>query len=84
MKKIATLVLLFISANVSAQKEAVEDTAATPVITAVGKPLGKKTEIKINKDGGSLKSADGMVELIFPAGALSKKKDISIDRKSVV
>lgn len=78
MKKIATLVLLFISANVSAQKEAVEDTAAKPVITVVGKPLGKKTEIKINKDGGSLKSSDGMVELIFPTGALSKKKDISI------
>ena len=78
MKKIAALVLLFISVNVSAQKEAAEETAATPVITAVGKLQGKKTEIKINKDGGSLKSSDGLVELIFPAGALSKKTDISI------
>ena len=51
---------------------------ATPVITAVGKPNGKKTEIKINKDGGSLKSSDGMAELIFPAGAVSKKTNISI------
>ena len=76
MKKIATLVLLFISVNVSAQNEAAEDTTTTAVITAVGKPKGKKTEIKINKDGGSLKSSDGMVELIFPAGALSKKTDI--------
>ncbi|MGZ8539284.1 MAG: hypothetical protein ACXWV6_01465 [Chitinophagaceae bacterium] len=78
MKKIAALVLLFISANVSGQNEAAEDTATTPVITAVGNPKGKKTEIKINKDGGSLKSSDGLVELIFPAGALSKKTDISI------
>jgi hypothetical protein len=78
MKKIAAFVLLFISANLFAQNEAVEDTAATPVITAAGRSNGKKTEIKITKDGGSLKSSDGMVELIFPIGAVSKKTDISI------
>jgi len=78
MKKIVAIVLLFISANVSAQNEVAEDTATTPVITAVGEPNGKKTETKITKDGGSLKSSDGMAELIFPAGAVSKKTDISI------
>ena len=70
MKKIAAFILFFVSATVSAQNDAAEDTAATPVITAVGKPQGRKTEIKINKDGGSLKSSDGMAELIFPAGAV--------------
>lgn len=78
MKKIASFILLFVSVNVSAQNDAAEDTATTPVITAVGEPAGRKTEIKINKDGGSLKSSDGMAELIFPPGAVSKKTDISI------
>lgn len=78
MKKIIAITFLFVSANISAQNDAAEDTAATPVITAVGKPDGKKTTIKITKDGGSLKSSDGMAELIFPSGAISKKTDISI------
>jgi hypothetical protein len=78
MKKITAFILLFVSANVSAQNDAKDDTAATPVITAVGKTAGRKTEIKINKDGGSLKSSDGMAELLFPAGAVSKKTNISI------
>jgi hypothetical protein len=78
VKKIAAFILIFISANAFAQNKAAEDTAATSVVTAAGKPAGKKTEIKMTKDGGSLKSSDEMVELIFPAGAISKKTDISI------
>ena len=78
MKKIVAFVLLFISANVSAQNEVAEDTAATPLLPQWENPMGKKTEIKMTKDGGSLKSSDGMAELIFPAGAVSKKTDISI------
>lgn len=78
MKKIIFFSFLFISLAASAQDDATEDTVATPVITAVGKPDGKKTEIKLTKDGGRLISSDGMVELIFPAGAISKKTDISI------
>jgi hypothetical protein len=78
MKKIIAFIALFISVIVSAQNDAKEDTASTPVVTAVGRPDGKKTEIKVNKDGGSLRSSDGMVELIIPAGAVSKKTDISI------
>jgi hypothetical protein len=77
-KKTTTLFLLFLSANLFAQNKAANDTAATPVITAIGKPIGKKLAITISKDGGSLKSSDGMVELIFPVGAVSKKTDISI------
>ena len=78
MKKIIAFILLFFSVHTFAQNSIDEDTAATPVVTAVGKPDGKKTAIKITKDGGSLKSSDGLVELIFPAGAISKKIDISI------
>ena len=32
----------------------------------------------MNKDGGTLVSRDGTVELIIPAGALSKKTNMSI------
>lgn len=78
MKKSFVLFLLFISAAVYAQNKIAEDTIAKPVITEIGKPAGEKTEIKINKDGGSIGSSDGMVELIIPAGAVSKKTTISI------
>jgi hypothetical protein len=78
MKKISAVILLFVSVNLFAQNKAAEDTAATPVITAIGKPNGKKSAITINKDGGSLKSSDGMLELIIPPGAVSKKTDISV------
>ena len=78
MKKILAYVLLFVSVNVSAQNNAVEDTAATPVITAIGKPNGTKSEIKINKDGSNLRSSDGILELIIPEGAVPKKTIISI------
>ena len=48
--KIIVFVLLFSWINASAQKETPEDTIAKPLITAVGKPDGKKTEIKIKND----------------------------------
>jgi hypothetical protein len=78
MKKISIIVLLFVCLTASAQNDAAEDTLATPLITGVGKPVGKKTEIKITKDAGSLKSSDGMVELMIPAGAVAPKTTISI------
>lgn len=46
--------------------------------TAIGKPDGEETSKEIGKDGGNIASEDGMVELIFPEGSLSKKKKISI------
>lgn len=78
MKKIVALAFLFYSATAFAQNEAADDTSSSPVITAAGKPSGKKTEIKVTKEGGSLKSSDGMVELIIPGGAVSPKTIISI------
>ena len=78
MKKSIVLILLFISATGSAQDNSAEDTVARPAISEIGKSDGKRTEIKINKEEGSLKSSDGMVELIIPAGAVAKKTVISI------
>ena len=76
MRKIIAIALLFIAVSAIAQNG--PDTTAGPVITAVGKPDGAKTEIKINKDGSSLQSSDGMVALIIPEGAVPKNTVISI------
>ncbi len=78
MKKIIAFIFLFVVVHVSAQEIAVEDTASEPAITAIGKPHGEKTEMKIGKDGGSFTSSDGKIRLIVPEGAVSKKITFSI------
>jgi hypothetical protein len=78
MKKILIFILLLTSTISFAQNEVVEDTTAQPAITAAGKPTGKIKEMMMNKDGGTLVSGDGLLELIIPSGALSKKTTISI------
>lgn len=65
--------------NVFAQNKIIEDTTSKPAITERGKPDGKKTEMKIGNDGGSLISSDGKVELKIPEGAISKKTTFSIE-----
>ncbi|MBK7562602.1 MAG: hypothetical protein IPP43_11200 [Chitinophagaceae bacterium] len=70
--------LLFVSVNVSAQNNTAEDTTAKLAITEAGKPAGNITEKKFSKDGGTLFSGDGSLELIIPSGALSKNTNISI------
>ena len=47
-------------------------------ITAIGKADGKEITKEIGKEGGKIVSEDGKMELIFPEGAISKKKKISI------
>ena len=42
--------------------------------TAFGKADGKEITKEIGKEGGKIVSEDGKMELIFPEGALSKKK----------
>jgi hypothetical protein len=78
MKKIIVFSFLLISVGAFAQDDAVLDTARHPAITEIGKPDGKIAEMKMNKDGGTLVSGDGKLELIIPSGALSKKTTISI------
>ena len=78
MKKIIVFPFLLISVVSFAQNEVLSDTMVKPVITELGKPDGEKVEMKIGKDGGSLKSSDGKVELIFSAGALKENTNIVI------
>jgi hypothetical protein len=78
MKKIFAILFLLVTIQGVAQTEVVDDTTATPAITGFGKDDGNKTELKIGKDGGSISSSDGVVTLIFPEDALSKKTNISI------
>jgi hypothetical protein len=47
-------------------------------VTALGKPIGEEVSQEIGKDGGTIVSDDGRIELIFPEGALSTKKKIKI------
>jgi hypothetical protein len=47
-------------------------------ITAIGKPDGEAETNEISTEGGTIVSADGKLELLFPQGALSKKKKITI------
>lgn len=78
MKKLIAFTFFFVSLTASAQNDAVEDTAAKPAITAIGKPDGEKTVMKIGKEGGSFTSSDGKIRLIIPEGAVSKKTMFSI------
>ena len=74
MKKIAAFVLLFVSANSYLRKMRLRRIPLpNPLLPQWVNRQGKKTEIKINKDGGSLKSSDGMAEMIFPARGCFKK-----------
>ncbi len=47
-------------------------------VTAIGKPNGEETSHEIGKEGGNIFSDDGRIQLIFPEGALPKKKKITI------
>jgi hypothetical protein len=51
---------------------------STPHPTAAGAPTGTKTSKLIPKTGGAMTSADGKLEIIFPAGALSADDTITI------
>ena len=78
MKNIIVYILLLTSITSSAQNDAAEDTVAKPAITAIGKPDGEKTEMKIGKEGGSFTSSDGKIRLIIPEGTVTKKTTFSI------
>lgn len=78
MKKVIVFSFLLITIVSFAQNDILNDTIVKPVITELGKPDGAKAEMKIGKEGGSLKSSDGKVELIFPAGALKENTNIII------
>ena len=80
--------LLMILIIVSCKKDAVrEDDPApggatpatfTPLITDEGIPLGSPNSMVIGVAGGTILSADGRLEIFFPANALSGDTEISI------
>ncbi len=93
MKKILISSMLFFSVGAQAQIDTTElyddstemqvDSVQVKLIklpdsTAVGAPDGTLVSKEIVLAGGTIISDDGRVELIFPAGALSAKKTISI------
>jgi len=49
-----------------------------PDSTEIGTPLGEATNKEIGPKGGSIRSADGRLEFIFPSGALDQNTVISI------
>lgn len=79
MKKIVVGLLLFCSLRSAAQKDpSVIELPAPPDSTALGDPNGKPVSKEIGSEGGGIRSEDGRVELIFPAGAIMETKNISI------
>ncbi|MEO6131048.1 MAG: hypothetical protein ABIQ02_04320 [Saprospiraceae bacterium] len=50
-----------------------------PLVTLVGSPIGSTTSSSIDASGGTLTSADGIVQLIVPAGAVSSATLFSIE-----
>jgi hypothetical protein len=79
MKKNLTIAVLLLSLSVSAQKDT---TAKNPLqvsdSTGFGQADGNLVSKEIGIDGGRVASDDGMVELIFPSGALKANTKISI------
>ncbi|MEO7292603.1 MAG: hypothetical protein ABIW34_05845, partial [Ginsengibacter sp.] len=75
--------ILFITASMAtfAQEDPVSEKEVAKFFftaTAKGNPDGVKTEKIIGKDGGTLSSSDGKVEIIIPAAVLLQNTNISI------
>ncbi|MBC7935041.1 MAG: hypothetical protein H7Y86_06745 [Rhizobacter sp.] len=78
MIRVITLLIILAPFVLAAQTDTTGLIVTPHIATPIGKPNGESVSVKINKDGGSIKSRDGRVELIFPEGALSSKANISI------
>src|SRR5215831_5643778 len=77
MKNIFLLtILIFCFAIIHAQNKT--DTTRQPAITSIAQPFGDIVTAKMDSKGGKLKSADGGLEIIFPADALDTAITVSI------
>jgi hypothetical protein len=54
------------------------DTTTKPLVTPIGDLLGNAVTAKMDSKGGLVTSADGKLEIIFPAGALDVETPISV------
>ena len=71
--------VICISLNVACNKDdSVDPANKIPLITAVGVPIGIPGSNTIDGSGGTLTSADGVVQLTIPAGAVSTTTVFSI------
>ena len=77
---IVILLILFFDHNLSIAQtsEGYATDSAKLFISGFGKAVGSAATLKIGKEGGTIRSDDGRVEVIFPEGALKKKTEISI------
>lgn len=87
-KKIGIAAFVFVLVKVQAQssisKPGVDSLnvqiVQLPGHTAIGTPIGKKLSKQIGPEGEKIASDDGKIELIFPAGALLKTTEVSIQQ----
>jgi hypothetical protein len=74
---IIVLLLQFCKSSDPAPAKPVD--VGTPEITDPGTPFGSATSVTIGSAGGTITSADGIVTLDIPVGALDADKEISIE-----
>lgn len=83
MKDLCGIILLFLGFTSYGQIKATDSlrTALVPVdvdSSAIGKPIGDAVTKTIGPEGGTISSADGLMELSFPPGALAAPTNIGI------
>src|SRR5689334_9004770 len=78
MKKLAVVVLFFVCFSANGQDDTTHFFKVLSDSTAIGTPDGKLVSKEIGTQGGSVRSEDGKVELVFPEGALEKNTTITI------
>lgn len=83
MIRIHVMLLSLIFCALTACSKKTDNTQPTPSGTGVNRPqgqsLGDVTEKTIGVEGGKIQSEDGQVEIIIPAGALTKETTIGIE-----
>ena len=83
MKPLALLLLFLPPFTLMAQAKdsmSLALVAVDPDSSAIGSPMGEKTMKTIGPEGGKIVSADGMMELNIPPGALGAPTGIGIQR----
>lgn len=80
MKKriIYLLLLALVLVQASCKKDKDNDTPSGPIITEKGTPLGSAVTQEIGSAGGQFQSADGLLTVTVPAGALNSNTTIGI------
>ena len=87
MKNIIVYILLLTSITSSAQNDAAEDTITKPAITAIGKPDGEKTEMKIEeKYRNQLKNLRDNIDLLsnYSIDSAENKNRNQINRNRIL